>query len=44
MTVHATQKYFVTASADKTWNFYDLSTGLCLAQVFRTLDTFWLAP
>ncbi|XP_024378031.1 pre-mRNA-processing factor 19 [Physcomitrium patens] len=33
VTVHATQNYFVTASADKTWNFYDLSTGLCLAQV-----------
>jgi len=33
VTVHATQNYFVTASSDKTWSFYDLSSGLCLAQV-----------
>ncbi|KAL8161947.1 hypothetical protein V2J09_013436 [Rumex salicifolius] len=33
VTVHATNKYFVTASLDKTWCFYDLSSGLCLAQV-----------
>ncbi|RZS11486.1 hypothetical protein BHM03_00042817 [Ensete ventricosum] len=33
VTVHATQKYFVTASMDNTWCFYDLSTGSCLAQV-----------
>ncbi|CAL9124852.1 unnamed protein product [Musa textilis] len=33
VTVHATQKYFVTASMDNTWCFYDLSTGSCLTQV-----------
>ncbi|CAI9118045.1 OLC1v1019552C1 [Oldenlandia corymbosa var. corymbosa] len=33
VTVHATNKYFVTASLDNTWCFYDLSSGLCLAQV-----------
>ncbi|CAM6032663.1 unnamed protein product [Sphagnum compactum] len=33
VTVHATQNYFVTASSDKTWAFYDLSSGICLAQV-----------
>ncbi|CAL9207908.1 unnamed protein product [Musa hybrid cultivar] len=33
VTVHATQKYFVTASMDSTWCFYDLSTGSCLTQV-----------
>lgn len=39
VTVHATQNYFVTASADKTWNFYDLSTGICLTQVRSLLDS-----
>ncbi|URE40297.1 Prp19/Pso4-like [Musa troglodytarum] len=33
VTVHATQRYFVTASMDNTWCFYDLSTGSCLTQV-----------
>ncbi|GBG81483.1 hypothetical protein CBR_g32473 [Chara braunii] len=33
VTVHATNNYFVSASADKTWCFYDISTGTCLTQV-----------
>ncbi|XP_072963457.1 pre-mRNA-processing factor 19 isoform X2 [Typha angustifolia] len=33
VTVHATNKYFVTASMDNTWCFYDLATGSCLTQV-----------
>ncbi|XP_015162039.1 pre-mRNA-processing factor 19-like isoform X4 [Solanum tuberosum] len=33
VTVHATNKYFVSASLDGTWCFYDLASGLCLAQV-----------
>ncbi|RLN41133.1 hypothetical protein C2845_PM01G40620 [Panicum miliaceum] len=33
VTVHATQKYFVTASKDNSWCFYDISTGSCLTQV-----------
>ncbi|KAM7466398.1 hypothetical protein LguiB_013960 [Lonicera macranthoides] len=33
VTVHATNNYFVTASLDNTWCFYELSTGLCLTQV-----------
>ncbi|KAJ6318798.1 hypothetical protein OIU76_014199 [Salix suchowensis] len=33
VTVHATNNYFVTASLDNTWCFYDLSSGLCMAQV-----------
>ncbi|XP_059632306.1 pre-mRNA-processing factor 19 [Cornus florida] len=33
VTVHATNNYFVTASLDSTWCFYDLSSGLCLSQV-----------
>uniref|UniRef100_A0A1D1XIR0 Pre-mRNA-processing factor 19 n=1 Tax=Anthurium amnicola TaxID=1678845 RepID=A0A1D1XIR0_9ARAE len=33
VTVHATHKYFVSASLDNTWCFYDLASGLCLAQV-----------
>ncbi|CAI5493743.1 unnamed protein product [Closterium sp. Naga37s-1] len=33
VTVHATKKYFVSASADKTWAFFDLTTGACLTQV-----------
>ncbi|KAG5396501.1 hypothetical protein IGI04_018315 [Brassica rapa subsp. trilocularis] len=32
VTVHATNKYFVSASLDSTWCFYDLSSGLCLAK------------
>lgn len=33
VTLHATQNYFVTASSDKSWCFYDLSSGECLSQV-----------
>lgn len=33
VTVHATNNYFVTASLDSTWCFYDISSGLCLTQV-----------
>eukprot|EP00475_Leptophrys_vorax_P005901 TRINITY_DN13574_c0_g1_i1.p1 TRINITY_DN13574_c0_g1~~TRINITY_DN13574_c0_g1_i1.p1 ORF type:complete len:446 (-),score=30.15 TRINITY_DN13574_c0_g1_i1:680-1828(-) len=33
VTVHATNKYFVSASADKTWAFVDIATGACLTQV-----------
>lgn len=33
VTVHATTNYFVTASLDNTWCFYDLASGLCLTQV-----------
>ncbi|XP_015088133.1 pre-mRNA-processing factor 19 [Solanum pennellii] len=33
VTVHATNNYFVTASLDSTWCFYDLASGLCLTQV-----------
>lgn len=33
VTIHATHKYFVTASLDNTWCFYDLATGTCLTQV-----------
>ncbi|GAB4843070.1 E3 ubiquitin-protein ligase prp19 [Ancistrocladus abbreviatus] len=33
VTVHATNKYFVTASLDNSWCFYDLLRGLCLSQV-----------
>ncbi|KAJ9154108.1 hypothetical protein P3X46_027480 [Hevea brasiliensis] len=36
VTVHATKKYFVTASLDNTWCFYDLSSGICLSQVSDT--------
>eukprot|EP00249_Psilotum_nudum_P019826 c27436_g1_i2 orf=1243-2601(-) len=39
VTLHATHSYFVTASADKTWCFYDLAVGECLAQVSeRTVE------
>ncbi|KAG9445748.1 hypothetical protein H6P81_011876 [Aristolochia fimbriata] len=33
VSVHATHKYFVTASLDNTWCFYDLASALCLSQV-----------
>ncbi|KAH7434901.1 hypothetical protein KP509_06G040200 [Ceratopteris richardii] len=33
VTVHATNNYFVTASSDKSWCFYDLAYGDCLTQV-----------
>ena len=31
--LHPTNKYFITASADKSWAFYDLDSMLCMAQV-----------
>ncbi|GAB4850848.1 hypothetical protein Ancab_030149 [Ancistrocladus abbreviatus] len=33
VTVHATKQYFVTASLNNSWCFYDPSHGLCLTQV-----------
>ncbi|KMZ69392.1 U-box domain-containing protein 72 [Zostera marina] len=33
VTVHATRKYFVSASLDNTWCFCDLASGECFAQV-----------
>ncbi|XP_075487337.1 pre-mRNA-processing factor 19-like [Primulina tabacum] len=36
VTIHATNNYFVTASLDSTWCFYDLASGLCLTQVEET--------
>ncbi|KAL4190586.1 hypothetical protein AMTRI_Chr07g25440 [Amborella trichopoda] len=36
VTIHATHNYFVTASLDDTWCFYDLASGLCLTQVDLT--------
>ncbi|XP_060179085.1 pre-mRNA-processing factor 19-like [Lycium barbarum] len=39
VTVHATDNYFVTASLDSTWCFYDLATGLCLTQVADASDS-----
>ena len=32
LTLHATGNYFVTASADRTWAFYDVATGTCFTQ------------
>lgn len=34
VTVHATNNYFVTASLDGSWCFYELSSGTCLTQVW----------
>eukprot|EP00898_Chlorokybus_atmophyticus_P008651 jgi/Chlat1/8788/Chrsp90S08134 len=31
--IHATGNYFVTASIDKTWCFYDVESAACLSQV-----------
>jgi pre-mRNA-processing factor 19 len=31
--VHVTNDYFITASLDKTWAFYDVATATCLHQV-----------
>ncbi|XP_077252774.1 pre-mRNA-processing factor 19-like [Tasmannia lanceolata] len=36
VSIHATHNYFVTASLDNTWCFYDLTSGLCLTQVGDT--------
>ncbi|KAH9602067.1 hypothetical protein KSS87_007005 [Heliosperma pusillum] len=33
VTVHATNKYFVSASLDNSWCFYDLASGRCFSQV-----------
>ncbi|EFJ38655.1 ubiquitin-protein ligase, PUB59 [Selaginella moellendorffii] len=33
ITVHPTNRFFVTASDDKTWAFYDLNSGTCTTQV-----------
>ncbi|KAH9626443.1 hypothetical protein KSS87_004945 [Heliosperma pusillum] len=33
VTVHATNKYFVTASLDSSWCFYDIASGRCFSQV-----------
>ncbi|KAI3868846.1 hypothetical protein MKW92_030223, partial [Papaver armeniacum] len=38
VTVHATNNYFVSASLDSTWCFYDLASGSCLTQVGDTSD------
>ncbi|KAK9724233.1 hypothetical protein RND81_05G057500 [Saponaria officinalis] len=32
VTVHATNKYFVTASLDNSWCFYDIASGRCFSQ------------
>ncbi|XP_050372050.1 pre-mRNA-processing factor 19-like [Argentina anserina] len=39
VTVHATNNYFVTASLDSTWCFYDITSGLCLTQVQDTSES-----
>uniref|UniRef100_A0A175YP44 Pre-mRNA-processing factor 19 n=1 Tax=Daucus carota subsp. sativus TaxID=79200 RepID=A0A175YP44_DAUCS len=39
VTVHATNNYFVTASLDSTWCFYDIASGACLAQVSDTTNS-----
>lgn len=33
ISVHPSSTYFVTASTDKSWAFYDMETSLCLTQV-----------
>lgn len=33
VTAHSTNDYFVTASLDKTWCFYDTASATCLQQV-----------
>lgn len=42
VSVHATNKYFVYASLDSSWYFYDVSSGLCLAQVRKKMGLFLL--
>ncbi|XP_004134043.1 pre-mRNA-processing factor 19 [Cucumis sativus] len=39
VTVHATNDFFVTASLDNTWCFYELASGLCLTQVAEDSET-----
>ncbi|KAJ7979796.1 pre-mRNA-processing factor 19-like [Quillaja saponaria] len=40
VTVHATNNYFVTASLDNTWCFYELASGLCLTKVTDAAGSF----
>lgn len=35
VTPHPTHQYFVTASMDKTWAFFDADTASCLVQVLN---------
>ncbi|CAN6843743.1 unnamed protein product [Brassica oleracea var. botrytis] len=42
VTVHATNKYFVSASLDSSSCFYDMSSGLCFAQVRKKMGLFLL--
>ena len=37
--VHVTNDYFITASLDKTWAFYDVATATCLHQVWACRQT-----
>ena len=37
VTVHASGNYFVTASADRSWAFYDVGTGTCYTQASSSL-------
>ena len=37
VTLHAMGDYFVTASADRTWAFYDVATGTCFTQARLSL-------
>lgn len=39
MTPHPTHQYFVTASMDKTWAFYDADTASCLVQVIKMMQS-----
>ncbi|XP_031483715.1 pre-mRNA-processing factor 19-like [Nymphaea colorata] len=39
VSVHATHNYFVTASMDATWCFYDITSGMCLSQVQKADDS-----
>ncbi len=39
LTLHATGDYFVTASLDCTWAFYDVATGSCYTQARPYLNT-----
>lgn len=39
VTAHPTHQYFVTASMDKTWAFYDADTATCLVQVGAVWET-----
>lgn len=39
VTIHPSQKYFVTASLDRTWKFYDLSSESLIAQVSCCMES-----